>query len=105
MHSTTNNFKAPIRNPEASNVILLISGRASMATSLLSCSPYPKKAVENSPIASLGCFLSAVPASQASVERVFSAADFQADGRCRLSFEHLAREVYIRVNHLALGAQ
>ena len=64
-----------------------------------------KEFVQNSPLASLGCFLSAVPASQASAERVFSSADLLADGRCRLAFEHLAREVYIRVNHLALLAQ
>ena len=30
-------------------------------------------------------------------ERVFSAADFQSDGRSRLQFEKLSREVYIRV--------
>ena len=38
-------------------------------------------------------------------ERVFSAGDFQADGRCSLSFEHFAREAYIRVYHLTLAAQ
>jgi hypothetical protein len=42
--------------------------------------------------------------AQASAERVFSAADFSADGRPRLAFEKLAREVYIRFNHLALSS-
>ena len=55
-------------------------------------------------IAPLERVLACIPASQASVERVFSAADFLADGRPRIAFDKLAREVYIRFNHFGLNA-
>jgi hypothetical protein len=52
----------------------------------------------------LACFLASRPAAQAATERVFSAADFSADGRPRLGFPKLVKEVYIRFNHHALSA-
>ena len=45
--------------------------------------------------ANLGKMLACVPASQASAESVFSAADFLADGHPRIAFEKLTAEVYI----------
>ena len=42
--------------------------------------------------------LVSLPCSQAGVERVFSAADFAAENRERLGFDHLADEVFVRYN-------
>ena len=54
----------------------------------------------------LGKLLAALPCSQNSAERVFSAADWPTDNRERLGFEKLALEVYLRFNWLRLsGAQ
>ena len=52
-----------------------------------------------SPLAKL---LSTLPCSQASVERVFSAADWAVDNRERLGFDKLALEVSLRFNYLRL---
>jgi len=46
--------------------------------------------------------LTSVPASQASIERVFSAADFAADNRCRPYLNKMGKEVFIRMNDLTL---
>ena len=43
----------------------------------------------DTPLAAFGRVLSSIPASQASAERVFNTADFLANGRGRLSFDHL----------------
>lgn len=47
--------------------------------------------------------LVSLPTSQASVERVFSSADWSAENRERLGFPKLAREVFIRFNTDALA--
>lgn len=52
----------------------------------------------DSPLAGMASLLCSIPASQADVERVFSSAKFQSDGRGRLALDLLAKEVYIRVN-------
>ena len=54
-------------------------------------------------IAPLGKLLASIPASQASVERVFSTADWLATNRDRLGFRKLARDTFIRYNHSALS--
>lgn len=54
-------------------------------------------------IAPLGRLLAAMPVSQAATERVFSAANWQAEGREQISLKRLSRELYIRFNHLALA--
>lgn len=51
----------------------------------------------------LGAILCGLPASQACVERTFSASDWAVDNRERLGFTKLAREVYIKVNTQALS--
>ena len=51
----------------------------------------------------LGQVMSALIASQASVERVFSSAGWQSQDRESLVCESLKEEVYIRVNALQLG--
>ena len=50
----------------------------------------------------IGAILCGLPASQACVERTFSASDWAVDNRERLGFAKLAREVYIKVNTQAL---
>ena len=54
-------------------------------------------------IAPLGKLLASIPASQASVERVFSTADWLATNWERLGFRKLARDTFIRYNHEALS--
>ena len=58
--------------------------------------------MKDSPLSQLGQRLASLPASQATVERVFSSATFQREGRETMSSESLAKEVYIRVNSLQL---
>ena len=58
----------------------------------------------DSTLAQLGKLLGSIPSSQASVERVFSTADWLATDRERLGFTKLAREVFIRYNFKALSA-
>ena len=54
------------------------------------------------PLSHIGAILCGLPASQACVERTFSASDWAVDNRERLGFAKLAREVYIKVNTQAL---
>ena len=44
----------------------------------------------------LGRVLACLPTTQASAERVFSCASWLSDGRPRIDFETLAREMFIR---------
>ena len=57
----------------------------------------------DSPVGPLGQVMSALIASQASVERVFSSAGWQSQDRESLVCESLKEEVYIQVNALQLG--
>ncbi len=57
-----------------------------------------------SSLSSIGRMFGALPCSQNSCERVFSAADWAAENRERLGFEKLATEVYVRFNKLRLSA-
>ncbi len=69
------------------------------------CKPfqYWKAYMSGTPLSKLGELLSALPASQATVEKVFSSAGWQSEGRENLSSEHLYQEVFIRVNAHQLG--
>ena len=51
---------------------------------------------QDSPLHFFGKCVAMLPASEASVERVFSALSFAADQRERVTIEHLEREAYIR---------
>ena len=68
------------------------------------CSPYNLWAsvLPTSSLSPLTRLLSSLPCSQASVERVFSAADRAASNRERVGFEKLSREVKLRFNYLRL---
>ena len=57
-----------------------------------------------SSLSPLGRMFAALPCSQNSVERVFSAADWATDNRERLGFAKLACEVFLRFNLLRLIA-
>ena len=57
-----------------------------------------------SSLSPLGRMFAALPCSQNSVERVFSAADWATDNRERLGFAKLACEVFLRFNLLRLNA-
>ena len=68
------------------------------------CSPYNLWAsvLPTSSLSPLARLLSSLPCSQASVKRVFSAADWAASNRERVGFEKLSREVKLRFNYLRL---
>ena len=52
----------------------------------------------DSPLQFFAKCVAMLPASEASVERVFSALSFAADQRERMTIEHLEKEAYIRWN-------
>ena len=64
----------------------------------LECHPwqYWTTLFKDDPLSPLGRVMSTLPASQATVERVFSSAQWQCESRGRLSQDLLAKEVYIR---------
>ena len=68
------------------------------------CSPYNLWAsvLPTSSLSPFARLLSSLPCSQASVKRVFSAADWAASNRERVGFEKLSREVKLRFNYLRL---
>ena len=69
------------------------------------CSPYQywSMYMADSPVGPLGQVMSALIASQASVELVFSSVGWHSQDRERLLCESLKEEVYIRVNAIELG--
>ena len=93
------------KHPKRFNVSTLVVTTARLRTktgayqnsSSVSCHPFLFWAtlhVDNC-IAPLGKLLASIPASQASVERVFSTADWLATNRDRLGFRKLARDTFI----------
>lgn len=56
-----------------------------------------------SPLSQLGRVFTSLPASQAGIERLFSACGFTVEGRTRLLIDNMASEVLLRVNARQLG--
>ena len=52
----------------------------------------------DAPLAAVGSRVCGLPAASASVERLWSAAGHQVEGRERLSVEHLFQELHVRMN-------
>ena len=57
-----------------------------------------KRVFPDSVLASQAAVYCSLPATSASVERVWSAAAYQTQGRERLTTEHLFRELYVKMN-------
>ena len=70
----------------------------------LQCAPFNlwSSVLPDTGLSSMARLFSVLPSSQASTERVFSAADWAVCNRERLGFEKLAIEVELRFNYLRL---
>ena len=87
--------------PLSHRIIACIAGEGPYKdAALLACLPYHFWTVlfKGDPLTDFASTLVSLPCSQAGVERVFSAADFAAENRERLGFDHLADEVFVRYN-------
>ena len=71
----------------------------------MSPAQYWKSYMQDQKMSAFALAVSLLPSSQASVERVFSSAKWQAEDRERLAPEKLAMEVYIGINSKALSYQ